>query len=38
MAPTNWVFVPESPVVSGDRFVVTNEPLDPKAFFRLLKP
>jgi autotransporter-associated beta strand protein len=38
LAPTNWVFVPDSPVVSGDRFVVTNEPIDPHAFFRLLKP
>ena len=38
LAPTNWVFVPDSPVVSGERFVVTNEPIDPEAFFRLLKP
>ncbi len=38
MAPTNWVYVPDTPVVSGDRFVVTNEPIDPEAFFRLLKP
>lgn len=38
LAPTNWIFVPNIPVVSGDRFVVTNEPIDPEAFFRLLKP
>ena len=38
LAPTNWVYVPDIPVVSGDRFVVTNEPVDPEAFFRLLKP
>ena len=38
LAPTNWLFVPDTPVVSGDRFVVTNEPIDPEAFFRLLKP
>lgn len=38
MAPTNWAFVPDTPVVSGDKFVVTNEPIDSEAFFRLLKP
>ncbi len=38
MAPTNWHYVPDTPVVSGDRFVVTNTPIDPAAFFRLLKP
>ncbi|HMP91003.1 MAG TPA: hypothetical protein PJ991_12435, partial [Kiritimatiellia bacterium] len=38
MLTTNWVFVPDAPVVSGSRFVVTNEPVDPEAFFRLFKP
>ena len=38
MAPTNWVFVPDTPVVLDGHFVVTNQPVDPEAFFRLFKP
>ncbi|HMP73905.1 MAG TPA: autotransporter-associated beta strand repeat-containing protein, partial [Kiritimatiellia bacterium] len=38
LAPTNWVFVPDTPALLGNRFVVTNQPIDPEAFYRLMKP
>jgi len=35
---SNWINVSGQPVVTGSRFMVTNEVADPNGFYRLRKP
>ncbi len=38
LAPTNWIDVPNEPVISGGRFAVTNSTAATNKYYRLHKP
>ena len=38
LAPTNWTFVTNEPIIVGGRYSVTNTPPPTNRFYRLNKP